>query len=280
MDLYEDLDRRIFADLCCDNPSARLTAEQEAHLARTIEVGTLAVDASAEVLDETERRILIARGLVAHQRMILANLPLVSWVVAQEWRSDEREDQFQEGVLGLDRAVRGYDHRRGGFGTYAIKWIREAVFGARAHQVGRGARWMREWHRLRGLEDSLTQEYGRTVDAGDLAEAAGQSSDWIHDRLQRPGPLLGLEPELADSAVEPEQMALPAEEVTAMLDRLARLPRRVLELRFGIGRRPHSRVEIARTLGLSTKQVAGIEERALEELRGVCPSQLGEYLAA
>ena len=278
MNRVDDLDPRLFADLWHDDPQERLSLEQETHLAATIEAGVLA--AHADGLDETERRILVARGVVAHHRMILANLRLVAWVVAQEWRSHDRDDQYQEGVLGLDRAVRGYDHRRGGFGTYAVTWIREAVLGARAQRVGRGPRWLKEWHRLRGLEDTLTQQYGRPVQLDELAEASGRSLEWVQERLQHLTPWQGLAPGMVDVAADPEPDGIPTEHVARMLDDLDRLPRRVIELRFGIGARPHSRAEIAHVLGLSAKQVAGFEDRALEHLRGVCPSQLGEYLAA
>lgn len=260
-----------------------MTSSEEVHLAKAMEAGVLAQAAPPTVLTETERRILIARGELARQRFMTANLGLVGWVVTRDWRDTETEELFQEGVLGLDRAVRGYDYRRGGFAAYAVPWIRQAVLSARANRVERSVRWYRDWRQVRSVEDTLTQRLKREVGWQEVAAELHQSGEWVRSRQILPAATV--EPEtlllLTEEVVVNPDFELPADAVTGLLDHLEVLPRRLLELRFGLhGHRPHSRKKAAAQLGISEKQATRIEAQAIEDLRGICPHQMGEYLAA
>lgn len=67
----------------------------------------------------------------ARDELILRNIGLVSMLVelyASRVVSLTREDLFQEGVVGLIRAVDRFDYRRNcTFATYAVWWIRQAM---------------------------------------------------------------------------------------------------------------------------------------------------------
>ena len=83
-----------------------LTAAEEVALAKRVERGDQA----------------------AKERMINSNLRLVISIAKRyQGRSMPLGDLFQEGVIGLNRAVEKFDWRRGfKFSTYATWWIRQA----------------------------------------------------------------------------------------------------------------------------------------------------------
>jgi RNA polymerase primary sigma factor len=86
-----------------------LSADQEVELGRRIEAG-----------DQEARN-----------RFVEANLRLVLYVAkeyANATRSLAFDDLVQEGTIGLMKAVKGWDYRRGfRFSTYAVDWIRREI---------------------------------------------------------------------------------------------------------------------------------------------------------
>src|SRR5690349_12526488 len=70
----------------------------------------------------------------AKERMIESNLGLVHAVArAYCGRGVPFDDLVQEATVGLVRAVKGFDHRRGlKFSTYAVWWIRHSILDALA----------------------------------------------------------------------------------------------------------------------------------------------------
>lgn len=61
--------------------------------------------------------------------LILHNLKLVQWVAQQFNRPGGRDldDLFQQGVIGLMRAIEDYDPDKGAFSSYATLWIRNSI---------------------------------------------------------------------------------------------------------------------------------------------------------
>ncbi|HSJ52351.1 MAG TPA: sigma-70 family RNA polymerase sigma factor, partial [Anaerolineae bacterium] len=111
-----------------------LTAEQEVSLAKRMEAGRNAkrrMSKNGELsLDERERlRSTIRDGQAAQEHLIKANSRLVV-SVAKKYvgRGVPFLDLIQEGNIGLIRAVKKFDYRRGyKFSPYATWWIRQAV---------------------------------------------------------------------------------------------------------------------------------------------------------
>ena len=249
-----------------------LTPAQEKELARRVERGDLA----------------------AKDHMIEANLRLVVHVAKRYQREDSgltMQDLIQEGTIGLVRAVEKFDYRRGfRFSTYATLWIRQAIGRALADK-GRIVRLpIPVADRVRKLEiaeRTLATRLGGTPRDEELAAELEWELEDV-ERLRgvgrRPASLdapvaddgeTGLGDLLASGSPSPEDEAIAGAErdgVTAALGQLGAIERRVLELRYGLGREaPHTPSETARALGVKPHQVRQVEDRALRML-GALPA--------
>jgi RNA polymerase primary sigma factor len=156
-----------------------LTAAEEVSLAKRMERGresrqrlTLAADEPAE-----RERLLAAvkDGQAAQEHLIKANSRLVV-SVAKKYvgRGVPFLDLIQEGNIGLIRAVKKFDYRRGyKFSTYATWWIRQAVTRAIADQ-GRTIRvpvhMYEQINRLTRTSRALVQELGRDPTTEEIAD--------------------------------------------------------------------------------------------------------------
>ena len=265
-----------------------LTPAETRGLARAIEAGLLARearerggwrDATSEELAALEQL-----GEQAWHRFVRANLRLVAMVAGQTAARTglSEPDLFQEGCLGLMAAVQRFDHARGhAFATYALFWIRSAVGGVSARQLGAlnlPTSRAEQLRAARGVQAELTQRLGRTPGLAEVAAALGRSVAWTSALLAHaaPEPLEAAEAAAAQpTAGSPDEPEL---EVAGLLRHLAPRQRAVLELRLGfVDERQHSLAEVARRLGLSVGRVRRLEDQALEALRGVCPqSAIGQ----
>ncbi len=155
---------------------ALLTAPQEVDLAQRMERGREAREQiqTGEVTDpnDVERlEFLVDDGMAAREHLINANSRLVI-SVAKKYigRGVPFLDLIQEGNIGLIRAAKKFDYRRGHkFSTYATWWIRQAVTRAIADQ-GRTIRvpvhMGDQINRLLRASHQLTQELGPRPDRG------------------------------------------------------------------------------------------------------------------
>lgn len=117
-----------------------LTAVEEVELAQRIESGRMAREELARgnvtTRRRTELRHLIEDGWSAREHLITANSRLVISVAKKYMgRGVPFLDLIQEGNIGLIRATKKFEYRRGHkFSTYATWWIRQAVTRAIADQ--------------------------------------------------------------------------------------------------------------------------------------------------
>src|SRR3954449_9537578 len=207
--------------------------------------------------EEVELAKRIERGdQEAKNRMIEANLRLVV-ANAKRYRGLGLPflDLIQEGILGLIRAVEKFDYRRGfKFSTYATWWIRQAMQRGLQHH----SRTIRipvhigqELTKIRSAERKLTTELGRDPTIEELAKSLGMDTAQIEELRSAERVPVSLEtPVGSDGETElgsmlPSEGPSPLEEVAVeleeasirkALERLDANARKVIELRFGIGR--------------------------------------------
>jgi RNA polymerase primary sigma factor len=176
-----------------------LTAEEEVDLAkRHGDAGATRARSSQGGMDDwDERERLLGQvreGQKAQEHLIKANSRLVV-SVAKKYvgRGVPFLDLIQEGNIGLIRAVKKFDYRRGfKFSTYATWWIRQAVTRAIADQ-GRTIRvpvhMYEQINRLTRTSRQLVQELGRdptTDEIADRLEVSPRKVEHIMRVSQRP----------------------------------------------------------------------------------------------
>ena len=267
-----------------------LTAEQEVSLSKRIERGRKAREAMAGGdSDRASLRLFIEDGWAAREHLITANSRLVISVAKKYMgRGVPFLDLIQEGNIGLIRAAKKFDYRRGHkFSTYATWWIRQAVTRAIADQ-GRTIRvpvhMGDQINRLLRTSHQLTQMFGRDPTTEELAEALGVTPKKVENMIQvarRPISLETPTDEEEDSIlsdfIKDNDSPAPTDIVTHSLlreqlrDVLHSLPPRevrILQLRYGLhDGQSYTLEEVGRKMGVTRERVRQIEAQALSRLR-------------
>jgi RNA polymerase primary sigma factor len=229
-------------------------------------------------------------------RMVEANVRLVA-MLARRYRHPTLTflDLFQEGTLGLLRAVEKYEpSRQVKFSTYASWWIWQQL-GRTADTQGALIRTPVHWNQLRrrigrnqagsAAGDGVLHDERAKLEGIDPArlEAMAQgfrfvSTDTPADDDERP-----LESILAGPEASPETQVLHTLLGKDLESAVEQLPARegfIVRRRFGLGSRNSQTLEeISIHLGVSRERVRQLENRALAKLREVCDERgLREYL--
>lgn len=268
-----------------------LTAEEEIDLSKQIERGRKAHKALAESdYSETERcklQALIEDGWAAHNHLVTANSRLVISVAGKYMGNGVPFlDLIQEGNIGLIRATKKFDYRKGyRFSTYATWWIRQAATRAIADQ-GRTIRipvgMLDRIKRLNEISNQLEQKKGRKPKLEEIAEKMEidpQTIAWMMKISSHP---LSLEmpieegAELGDAikdtkSLTPYQIAernVRREEIEEILSTLTPREARIIRLRCGFdGGGEHTLKEVGEKFGLTRERIRQIEKMALRRLR-------------
>lgn len=280
-----------------------LSADEECVLARRIEAAAFAqerLDAGNE-LKRTERRGLehvIREGEEAREQMALANVRLVTSIARKSLRRAGHGLQFddvqQAGLIGLMRAIDGFDHALGHkFSTYATWWIRQSI----SRTIDDEARVIRvpvhALEKARVIDtarrrENLTWEHaladpsrlGDVVTAEDIKRARAHlrhclSLDDIETQVD-------IEDDL-DPIAQIDDRLSHAADIADSLESLIELPGlgsravTVLEMRFGLtGQDPMTLDEIGKHFGVTRERIRQIEKKALESLRERADASDGE----
>lgn len=282
-----------------------LTAEEEVALAKRMEKGREARKQLTQGIDDWEERErllwLVRDGQAAQEHLIKANSRLVV-SVAKKYvgRGVPFLDLIQEGNIGLIRAVKKFDYRRGyKFSTYATWWIRQAVTRAIADQ-GRTIRvpvhMYEQINRLTRTSRQLVQELGRDPTTEEIANELGVTPRKVEHIMrvsQRPLSLempvgeeedsyLGdfIEDEDADAPGDAAGQQLLREVIDEIFQSLTPREVRILQLRFGlVDGYQYTLEEVGKKFGVTRERIRQIEAQALSRLRHPSRSRkLRDYL--
>ncbi|MCE1253305.1 MAG: sigma-70 family RNA polymerase sigma factor [Anaerolineae bacterium] len=270
-----------------------LTAEEEVDLAQRIERGRMAREELARGNVSNRRRQdlrkLIEDGWAAREHLITANSRLVISVAKKYMgRGVPFLDLIQEGNIGLIRATKKFDYRRGHkFSTYATWWIRQAVTRAIADQ-GRTIRvpvhMGDQINKLLRIQHQLTQRLGREPSVDELAVALDVPPKKVENMIQVARRPLSLETPTDDEedsvlgdfieddeAPPPDDTAtynLLREHLEEVLNNLPPREVRILQLRYGLlDGQAYTLEEVGRKMGVTRERVRQIEAQALSRLR-------------
>jgi RNA polymerase primary sigma factor len=284
-----------------------LDTDQEVSLAKRIERGIKAERKLAKLNGHTpkEEKIrlkeYILEGRDARDHLIKANTRMVVSIAKKYLgRGVPFLDLIQEGNLGLMKAVKKYDYRRGfRFSTYATWWIRQTITRSIADQ-GRTIRVpVHMIDRIRQMYKAarrLEQDLGHPPKVEELAEVLDQPIDKVQWMLQVSWLPLSLESPVGDDEdaelgmfVEDEQTPTPSqatsqkllgEKLEEILETLSPREARILRLRFGLENgKSYTLEEVGEKFGLTRERIRQIEGKALRRLRHPMRArQLREYL--
>lgn len=270
-----------------------LTADEEVELAQRIERGRMSREELARVNVTSARRLELRKsiedGWDAREHLITANSRLVISVAKKYMgRGVPFLDLIQEGNIGLIRATKKFDYRRGHkFSTYATWWIRQAVTRAIADQ-GRTIRvpvhMGDQINKLLRVQHQLTQKLGRDPSVEELADALDVPPKKVENMIQVARRPLSLETPTDDEEdsvlgdfIEDEEALPPNDTATynllkehleEVLNGLPPREVRILQLRYGLlDGQAYTLEEVGRKMGVTRERVRQIEAQALSRLR-------------
>lgn len=275
-----------------------LTSEREAELGRAIAAGRAAAQEISAGRETSLARDAVARGKQSRDQMASANYRLVwSWAAKfSAMTGIDRLDLFQDGVIGLLRAIDKFDPEAGfRFSTYAVHWIRQAIQRSVADK-GRTVRlpvWVHDQVLRLGRATSLLwREHGTRPSIAKLAEELAMDQDRVAflqvltdvipvslDAHTLGGDGDPLVETIACEQETPEQRAEREELAEIVRQAIRTLPRGMREIMFrrtGIGNGKGESLEsIASTFGVTRERIRQLEAKGIEKLRMRVPPMLG-----
>lgn len=270
--------------------------EQETTDGRSVMLGRMV---RHKILDREEERMLFeaytfgsgSASQDAYDKIFLCNLRLVlNETKRYLGRGLTLDDLFQEGVIGLNTAIRKFDLSKGNrFSTYAVNWIRQAM-GRAVQDKGRTIRvpinLQESKSKLNKVSNLLSQQLGRMPTEEEVACCVpDMSPEKIQEASMVGMQTLSMEANAFKDGTEEEMMlgeiipdgGMSPEEISSersrgeylrkvMRENLSGLEYRVLCLRFGFDGEALTAKQTGVALGLPPERVRQIEKSSKEKL--------------
>lgn len=270
-----------------------LTHEEEIDLAKKIESGRAA--RRQLVMNDMghEKRkaldILIREGQEARDHLIKANSRLVISVAKKYSRSRVSFlDLIQEGNIGLMRAIKKFDYRRGfKFSTYATWWIRQAITRAvddHSRTIRIPVHMQERIRRMNREKNKFIQMHDREPTADELSDILQIPTEKVKYMRKIARHPLSIHLKCGDDdnaeigdfiknekSPSPEEFASDSDRKDMIETAFNLLPERealVLKFRFGFnGDRPYTLEEIGVKIGVTRERVRQIANQGLTRLK-------------